>query len=168
VTCLHRSLAAYALLRPRGEPVRLQIGVARDGGDLVAHAWLERDGVPLEEPTDPRERYAVVLSHPPVAEHREERPLAAIRANPDVLFTELNDGTGVLLHLGTKFYFALNRTGTSAWKLLAAGNADADALARALASRFAGAALESIKADVEALLADLAAESLVLREAPAP
>ncbi len=40
------------------------------------------------------------------------------RANRDVILTELGDGMGVLLHLGTKFYYTLNATGVAAWKAL--------------------------------------------------
>lgn len=43
--------------------------------------------------------------------------------NPQVLFTEIDDGSGVLLHLDTKFYYTLNRTGVLVWKALAAGDA---------------------------------------------
>jgi hypothetical protein len=39
--CLPRALAAHAMLRRRGIASRLCIGVARDGHDLAAHAWVE-------------------------------------------------------------------------------------------------------------------------------
>jgi len=39
--CLPRALAAQAMLRRRGIPCRLCLGVAREGGGLLAHAWLE-------------------------------------------------------------------------------------------------------------------------------
>jgi hypothetical protein len=32
-----------------------------------------------------------------------------------VLLTELGDGTGVLLHMDTKFYYTLNSTGVFIW-----------------------------------------------------
>ena len=41
-----------------------------------------------------------------------------LKVNPDVILTEMNDGTGVLLNLKTKFYFALNTTGVFVWKEL--------------------------------------------------
>jgi hypothetical protein len=55
--CLPRALAALILLRRRGVPAELRIGVARDeGGALKAHAWVESEGavvaggdVPLAE-----------------------------------------------------------------------------------------------------------------------
>ena len=39
--CLPRALAAHAMLRRRGIASRLCLGVARDGGELAAHAWVE-------------------------------------------------------------------------------------------------------------------------------
>jgi hypothetical protein len=39
--CLPRALAAHAMLRRRGIASSLCLGVARDGGDLAAHAWIE-------------------------------------------------------------------------------------------------------------------------------
>jgi hypothetical protein len=41
VLCLPRALAAHAMLRRRGIASRLCLGVARDGGELAAHAWVE-------------------------------------------------------------------------------------------------------------------------------
>jgi hypothetical protein len=39
--CLPRALAAHAMLRRRGLASRLCLGVARDRGELAAHAWVE-------------------------------------------------------------------------------------------------------------------------------
>jgi len=39
--CLPRALAAHAMLRRRGIASRLCLGVARAGGELTAHAWVE-------------------------------------------------------------------------------------------------------------------------------
>ena len=45
-TCLTQALAAQILLSRRGCSSRLRIGVARGpAGGLLAHAWLESDGV---------------------------------------------------------------------------------------------------------------------------
>jgi hypothetical protein len=41
--CLPRALAAQAMLRRRGIPSKLCLGVARKGEALAAHAWLEFD-----------------------------------------------------------------------------------------------------------------------------
>jgi hypothetical protein len=40
-TCLTRALAAGWMLRRRGQPARIVIGVAMASGKLEAHAWLE-------------------------------------------------------------------------------------------------------------------------------
>ncbi len=78
----------------------------------------------------------------------------------DVILTELEDGTGVLLHLGTKFYYALNRTGVAVWKLLASGHSDPDELAREVAARFGGVTEAQARSDIRALLSELRAEGL--------
>jgi hypothetical protein len=79
----------------------------------------------------------------------------------DALFTEFPDGTGVLLHLKTKFYFSLNRSGVTVWKALAAGGGQsAAALALALTQAFE-VSEEAAAADVQALLGEMAAEGLV-------
>ena len=39
--CLPRALAAHAMLRRRGIVSQLCLGVAREGGALAAHAWIE-------------------------------------------------------------------------------------------------------------------------------
>jgi hypothetical protein len=41
VVGLPRALAAHAMLRRRGLASRLCLGVARDGGEVSAHAWIE-------------------------------------------------------------------------------------------------------------------------------
>lgn len=56
--CLSRSLALQWLLRRRGMETDLRVGVRKVAGRLEAHAWLERDDVPLVDLADVRERYA--------------------------------------------------------------------------------------------------------------
>jgi hypothetical protein len=41
--CLPKALAAQAMLRRRGIPSRVCLGVARKGDQLTAHAWTEVD-----------------------------------------------------------------------------------------------------------------------------
>ena len=48
-TCLRQSLALWWLLRRRGIPAELRIGVRKDNEDCQAHAWVERDGQPLND-----------------------------------------------------------------------------------------------------------------------
>jgi hypothetical protein len=45
-TCLRRALVFADILRDRA-PV-LRVGVAKDGGEVTAHAWVELDGVSLD------------------------------------------------------------------------------------------------------------------------
>ena len=49
VTCLRESLVFLALLRRRGQPARLQIGVSKASGNLAAHAWVDGAGSGLAE-----------------------------------------------------------------------------------------------------------------------
>ena len=81
--------------------------------------------------------------------------------NDRCLLTELGDGTGVLLHLDTKFYYTLNRTGLVLWKAaVETPRKSVDELARRLAEAFA-VDEPTAKADVEALLSELDGEGLV-------
>jgi len=43
-TCLAQALALQRLLSRYGHRAELRIGVAKEDGDLKAHAWLEREG----------------------------------------------------------------------------------------------------------------------------
>ncbi len=50
-TCLRRASVLFYLLRSAGRPVELCIGVRRnEHGELLAHAWLLKDGVLHLEP----------------------------------------------------------------------------------------------------------------------
>lgn len=53
-TCLTRSLVLTRVLRSRGVPCRLRVGVRKQDGRLEAHAWVECDGQPLAEARDHR------------------------------------------------------------------------------------------------------------------
>jgi hypothetical protein len=60
-TCLARALTLHALLTNNGLPATIEIGVARDAaGQLVSHAWVERDGVPLLDTAEGVAGYARV------------------------------------------------------------------------------------------------------------
>jgi hypothetical protein len=165
-TCLWRSLAGYAALRAAGDDVRFLIGVRLDErAELAAHAWLERGGQPSLGAPRPDEGYRVAFAWPADPANlarRTEATVDGIQASDEAVLTELKDGTGVLLHLGSKHYYTLNPTGVLLWKLLADGTATrADALASAIAARFPGSDAAAVRADVAALLAELAAEKLV-------
>lgn len=51
-TCLTRSLTLWWLLRWQGVASDLRIGTRQAGGEFEAHAWLERDGVVLNDRPD--------------------------------------------------------------------------------------------------------------------
>ena len=56
--CLTRSLYLQWLLARRGVPTDLRIGVQLSDGQLLAHAWVEYAGHPLNDAPDVAERYA--------------------------------------------------------------------------------------------------------------
>jgi Transglutaminase-like superfamily len=51
-TCLSRSIALRWLLARRGVATELRFGAQREAGRFEAHAWLEREGVPIDESPD--------------------------------------------------------------------------------------------------------------------
>ena len=57
-TCLTRSLLLRWLLRRYGTPSDLRIGVRFEEGELAAHAWVEKDGIPLNDSPEVVARYA--------------------------------------------------------------------------------------------------------------
>jgi Transglutaminase-like superfamily len=57
-TCLTRSLVLVRMLRRRGAAARLCIGVRLEGGALDAHAWVELEGIPVNDAPDVGVRYA--------------------------------------------------------------------------------------------------------------
>lgn len=61
-TCLHRSLTLWWLRRRQGIASELRIGVRREQGRFEAHAWVERQGVPLNDEPDVGLRFAAFQS----------------------------------------------------------------------------------------------------------
>jgi hypothetical protein len=57
-TCLTRSLLLAWLLRRRGVACDLRIGVRLIGGALDAHAWVECQGVPVNDRADIATQFA--------------------------------------------------------------------------------------------------------------
>ena len=56
--CLSRSLVLWHLLRIRGVSAELRLGVSKPiSGRLLAHAWVELDGEPLNDGPDVCQRY---------------------------------------------------------------------------------------------------------------
>ncbi len=68
-TCLEESLALWFLLRWQGILAELRVGVKKEEEKFEAHAWVERDGVALNEPEALHEHYvafdAALSSIPP-------------------------------------------------------------------------------------------------------
>lgn len=82
--------------------------------------------------------------------------------NPQALFTELDDGTGVLLHLDTKFYYTLNPTAVFVWKAL--GSAPPRGLAGIAEDLTQTFRVERAEAerDVAHILSEMLADGLLL------
>src|SRR5262245_25067820 len=55
--CLQRSLTLWWLLRRKSIRSELHIGTRKDAGFLNAHAWIEIEGVVLNDNSDVRRRY---------------------------------------------------------------------------------------------------------------
>lgn len=57
-TCLEESLALWCLLGRQGIGSDLRVGVRKVGEKFEAHAWVERDGVALNEPEAKHQHFA--------------------------------------------------------------------------------------------------------------
>ena len=57
-SCLEKSLAVWWLLGRQGISSSVRIGTRKTGGKFEAHAWVECDGVALNEPEEPHRHYA--------------------------------------------------------------------------------------------------------------
>jgi hypothetical protein len=68
--CVKQSLVLFHFLRQWGAPVALCIGVAKHGGTLAGHCWVELDGQPLGEGDDPRRVFTIVYACPEDNLHR--------------------------------------------------------------------------------------------------
>jgi len=84
--------------------------------------------------------------------------MSAVTLSPYVLVSHL-EGEAVLLHMGTKRYFRLNRTGAYIWKALEAGS-DVEAIAPSLVETFE-VTLPEAEAAVKALVGDLVEGKLI-------
>lgn len=61
--CLPRSLVLWHFLRDRDTAAEIRLGVTKlADGSLSAHAWVECEGVPLNDGPDVFERYALLPS----------------------------------------------------------------------------------------------------------
>jgi hypothetical protein len=57
-TCLERSLVLWWLLGRRGIVSSVRIGTRKIGPKFEAHAWVECDGIALNEPEEEHKHYA--------------------------------------------------------------------------------------------------------------
>ncbi len=57
-TCLPRSVMLWWLLLRRGVDCDLRLGVRTEDATLEAHAWVERNGVVLNDTEDVKQRYS--------------------------------------------------------------------------------------------------------------
>jgi hypothetical protein len=85
-------------------------------------------------------------------------PVSNIKPSADALTAHL-EGEAVLLHIGTKQYFRLNRTGAHIWKALEAGGT-ADDIATSLVDSFDVPRAEAEEA-VSALISELIEHKLL-------
>lgn len=81
--------------------------------------------------------------------------------HPKCLLTELDDGSGVILHLDTKYYYTLNETGVFVWKELDTEPRGTEALVARLTEEFE-VERERAHSDLEGVLSTLVKEGLVL------
>jgi hypothetical protein len=79
----------------------------------------------------------------------------------DVLFTQLDDGSAVLLNLGSGLYYTLNRAGVIVWKAVGEGECDVSVLARRLCASFEVDVAEAER-EASRLLGDLQKDGLVV------
>lgn len=56
-TCLPQSLTLWWLLRRQGIKSDLRFGARKEAGRMEAHAWVELDGIPLNETLDVDQRF---------------------------------------------------------------------------------------------------------------
>jgi Tfp pilus assembly protein PilN len=82
------------------------------------------------------------------------------QANPKIILTELEDGTGVLLSLQSMTYFTLNSTGVVVWKELGASSRSTAEIAASIAATF-DVTREQANEDVRTLIEEMLKERLV-------
>ena len=80
--------------------------------------------------------------------------------NDKCMLTELADGTGVLLHLETKFYYTLNATGVEVWKALTDGPKTEREIADKISQEFE-VDVATAHTDVSGVLETMLSEGLV-------
>lgn len=88
------------------------------------------------------------------------------RIHPSVLFTDLDDGTGVLLHLDSKYYYTLNESGTIIWRTLLEHEGEGEVeLADRLATAPFSVDPQALSSDIREMFQEMVREELLLEEA---
>jgi len=108
-----------------------------------------------------RKSSPLTLTLSPTRERATSVRQGKLKPHSQVVFTELADGTGVLLHLTTKFFFSLNPTSTFLWKLLAKGNITQDGLVKRLVRRYNVSKVRAQR-DVDRFLTYLVKEKIIV------
>lgn len=57
-SCLVKSLTLWWLVGRQGIASELRVGVRKEGGNFEAHAWVEREGIAVNEPEERHHHYA--------------------------------------------------------------------------------------------------------------
>lgn len=85
-----------------------------------------------------------------------------IKSHEAVVFTDLDDGSAVLLHLDNKFYYSLNETGSFMWQQIEKnhGSMGVSQLVQSLCEQFEVGPEQAVQ-DVNDFLDDLSREGLV-------
>jgi transglutaminase superfamily protein len=55
--CLEQSLVLWSILRGHGFDAKLKIGARKEAGRFEAHAWVELDGIPLNDETNSNRQF---------------------------------------------------------------------------------------------------------------
>lgn len=71
--CMKQSLVLFHFLHQWGYPVALCFGVAKQGGALAGHCWVELAGRPFGEKADPQRAFTVTYTFPEDTIHLKER-----------------------------------------------------------------------------------------------
>lgn len=83
------------------------------------------------------------------------------RANIEKVVWRIVDGEAVLVHADTSAYYGLNTTATSVWETLVSASVTREDISRHLRTCYGGDA-DAVRSDVDALVATLADESLII------
>jgi hypothetical protein len=87
-----------------------------------------------------------------------------ISANADKVAWRVVDGEAVIVHADSSAYYGLNSTGTIIWEAIATAPLALEEIAARLSERY-GLEREAVRADVEAFVASLGGEGLLVEAA---